>query len=185
MTAVIRPSEASAKSGAVRSCAIGCGVLMVFLGLPGCESGGRGEGAMVAAVQDPIFSDIPKPKGFEPVYKNSRGGGTAGGNTRVAQVQYTGSLDRLKVKEFYETHMPSAGFQARNWKLDNGTFHLSFESEKEICDVTIGSAGLKTVLDVALMPKLDGAAPRETPPAETKGKNTGKARMSVDRAPPP
>jgi hypothetical protein len=156
--------------------------VLLLLAIAACESGGDRDG-MVSAVQDPIFYDIPKPKGFEPVYKNSRA--TASGTTRVAQVQYTGSLDKLKAKEFYETHMPSAGFQPRHWSLDGGTFNLSFESEKELCEVKISSSGLKTMLDVALLPKPEGSVPREASPAEARGKNTGKARMTVDRAPPP
>src|SRR5262245_15193026 len=74
--------------------------------LPACESGGGHE--TPSAVQDPIIRDIPKPAGFSLVDKNSRA--TASGHTRVAQVQYTGNMERAKVKQFYEEYMPGAGF---------------------------------------------------------------------------
>lgn len=184
MTRHARELRSTTTRDATRAGALLVAGVALAAGLSGCESsGGHSDGAMVAPVQDPIFYDIPKPRGFEPVYKNSRA--TASGTTRVAQVQYTGSLDRLKVKEFYEQHLPSAGFQPRHWSLDGGTFHLSFESDKEICEVKISPSGLKTVIDVALLPRHGDAAPREPMAQDPRTQGTGKARMSVDRAPPP
>lgn len=156
-----------------------CAAIGVLL-LAGCESN---DGPAVSAVQDPIIRDIPKPAGFALNDKNSRA--TFSGATRVAQVQYTGSMERTKVKQFYEEYMPSAGFSLKHGSLNAGVFSLSFESDKEICVVRIGPSGLKTVLDVDLMPRPDNAVAREAPPAEGRPRGGNKPRTAADRATPP
>lgn len=128
--------------------------------LAGCDSVNRGDGPGVRAVRDNLMEDIPKPAGFQLV--DDRSIARVSGQFRVARVEYTGGSDRQQVKRFYETNLPSAGFELKKTSLDQGIYGLTFESATEECDVRIRKSGFKTVVVIEIGPKPVGSTERDT-----------------------
>ena len=142
------------------------GLTVVFL--PACESimgrDGQIESRTTAsAVRDPVLEDIPKPSGFRLVDDGTFG--VFAGRVRIARCEYAGTTDRAAVKHFYEEYMPSAGFELREWTVDEGRFDLRFESGAEVCNVLIYPGDRRnTILVVHIKPKSKGPAEHETTP---------------------
>lgn len=130
----------------------------------GTTSGGAGEGAATAsAVRDPVLQDIPKPSGFRLVDDGTFG--VFAGQDRIARCVYSGTTDRTAVKRFYEEYMPSAGFELREWSVDEGRFDLRFESGAEVCNVLVyPGSGRSTTLVVHIKPKPRGSAEHDSHP---------------------
>ncbi len=130
----------------------------------GTASGGHGaEGATASAVRDPVLQDIPKPAGFMLV--DDRTFGVFSGQDRIARCVYSGTTERTAVKRFYEEYMPSAGFELREWTVDEGRFDLRFESGAEVCNVLVyRGSGRNTTLVVQIKPKPKGSTQHDTQP---------------------
>lgn len=143
---------------------VGLGLMLVLL--PACESMRGGEvetRATASAVRDPVLQDIPKPASF--VLDHERSVAIASGKFRLAKCEYAGSLGPSAVKRFYEEYMPSAGFELRQWSLDQGAFNMRFEGSSEVCTVRARPGGWrKTVVVVEITPKPQGSPQRESKP---------------------
>ena len=143
------------------------GAVLLTAGL-GCDTttsarGNVGEQTAASAVHDPVLYDIPKPAGFR--LDADRSVAISSGRFRLARCEYGGRLGSQKVKQFYEEYMPSAGFDLRQWSLDQGEFNMRFESEAEVCTVRAReSSGLRTVVVVEIAPKPQGSAIHESSP---------------------
>ncbi|MBI5866492.1 MAG: hypothetical protein HZB38_18645 [Planctomycetes bacterium] len=144
------------------------GCAAFWVGSAGCESGGNREVPSTSAVQDPVLKDIPKPAGFKLVDRTSMA--KASGSYRIAQCEYVGNKDRESVRRFYEEYMPSAGFELKHWSLDKGTYGLTFESTREMCDVNISPNGFQTSVVVKIGPRADSSLNGQ-PPAQPVGDN--------------
>lgn len=148
----------------VWSLLLGC-----LLGLPGgCQSGGahvEGDTMLDSAVRDPILEDIPRPKGF--VLDERRSMAFASGRFRVVRCEYTGKMDAVQVKRFYEQYMPSARFKLKQWSLEDGMYRLRFESNGELCNIRIRRDGTQTALLIEIGPRPQGNIPDAAPPAAT------------------
>ncbi len=127
------------------------------------SSGQRAERATASAVRDPVLQDIPKPAGFMLV--DDRTFGVFSGQDRIARCVYSGTTDRTAVKRFYEEYMPSAGFELREWTVDQGRFDLRFESGAEVCNVLVyRGSGRNTTLVVQIKPKPRGSTQHDSQP---------------------
>jgi hypothetical protein len=151
--------------------AVALAALLALVALPACDSmlgqgGSVEERPTASAVRDPVLQDVPKPAGFMLV--DDRSFAFSSGKIRIARCEYVGATDRSAVKQFYEEYMPSAGFDLRQWSLDNGMYNLRFESTGEVCTVRIhpkdwstkGSTGLV----VEIGPKPQGPTEHEAQP---------------------
>lgn len=121
-------------------------MLTMAAALAGCQS----NETIVQPVRDPILSDIPKPPGFSLV--NSRSTAFASGQWRLAKCEYTGSMERDRLRRFYEQYMPQAGFELRQWNLEAGTLTMMFESAAETCNIRLRPSGNRTIVQLELAP---------------------------------
>ncbi len=144
------------------------GLALVWLAgcasMGGSISSGSTDGRTSAsAVRDPVLQDIPKPAGFMLVDDGTFG--VFAGQVRIARCEYRGATDRSAVKRFYEEYMPSAGFELREWTVDEGRFDLRFESGAEVCNVLVyPGSGRNTILVVHIKPRPKGSAEHESKP---------------------
>jgi hypothetical protein len=123
---------------------------LALAGLTGC-TGGRSE---IAPVRDPVLRDIPKPQGFALVDERSTAFTT--GRMRLAKCEYVGGRNRDVVRQFYETYMPQAAFELKQWNLEGGVLTMTFESEEELCTIRIRPQNWnKTVVGLELSPLPD------------------------------
>ena len=144
---------------------IGC--LLGMLG--GCQSGGAhaaNDTMLASAVRDPILQDIPRPQGFS--LDEQRSMAFASGRFRVVRCEYTGKMDAVQVKRFYEQYMPTAHFKLLQWSLEDGMYRLRFESNGELCNIRIRRDGSNSALLIEIAPRPQGSVPAAagaTPPA--------------------
>lgn len=130
--------------------------------LSGCQSdGGNGN---ISPMQHPMLENVPIPRGFRIVDSRSRSGAAAGGQ-RWARCTFTGSLERGATVKFYEDNMPTAKWQERERRFENGVFELRYDNPiGETCVVFVRNGFLSTEIEVDLKHRTDGGRAISPPP---------------------
>jgi len=137
-------------------------LLLALAGLAGCQADGRGGGAAVSAVRDPVVADMPRPSGFQLVEGDCVF--WQAGRYRAGKLVYSGSTNATTIKRFYEEQMPTAGFDKRELTLYGGTYLVRFESETEVCNVRIREATMgPTRVEMEIIPLPQGTTERAAP----------------------
>jgi len=135
----------------------------LIYGIGGCQMPStRVAGVDTQAVRDPMIADIPKPGGFQLV--DDRSVFWQSGRLRGGKCEYVGPASVLTVKKFYREYMPQAGFEEREWSLTDGLFRLRFESQDEVCNVSIRRRGRSTAVTVEIAPQAAGSTERPVQP---------------------
>ena len=131
------------------------GAVLLCAGLSACTTTTTGRMRTSEAVQHPMLTGIPLPKGFSPVDEKTFA--TESGQTRLAHYEFTGSARRDAVHEFFINHMPGAGFTLVQRQDEAGVYDLRFESSAEECLIRIGNQRFNTYFRIDLRPLPQGS----------------------------
>lgn len=130
--------------------------------LCGCQSnGGNGN---ISPMQHPMLENVPIPRGFQIVDHRSRSGSTASGQ-RWARCTFSGNLERGSVVRFYTDNMPTARWEERERRFENGVFEIRYENPiGEACVVYIRKGLFATEIEIDLKQRAERGGSQPPPP---------------------
>jgi len=113
----------------------------------GCDGN---QGAVLSPAAVMRVSDIPVPKGFSFVQKESWNTSTR--SARRVKHLYQGRADAGLVAEFYRTHLPSYGWGVSDDTFDRGTYRFTCSKKGENCVVSIWKSVWHTKVMIQIFP---------------------------------